>query len=121
MALNLNYAGGLNAPVCQRLENTSTTRIGDAAVNDTLTLSGFSIANDAAAAKMVSLWWFDGTNEKLIWKKSIAQDDTAVVADVAIRLRKGNEIRVKGDVNVHVTLIHSFNVPYSRAQAQGLQ
>jgi hypothetical protein len=121
MSVTLNYPGGVSQPVSVRLADTAVTQIGDTAVNDTLTLSAFAIANDAAAAKTVALYWYDGSSQFLIWKKSIAQNDTAMVADLPIRLRKGNEIRVKGDADVWVTLIHSFNFAASPTQAPGQQ
>ncbi|MGR9312151.1 hypothetical protein ACU8MX_22370 [Rhizobium leguminosarum] len=113
MSVTLNYAGSVTQPDSIRLSDTAVTQIGDAAVNDTLTLSAFAIANDGAAAKTVTLYWYDGSTQFLIWKMSVAQNDTAIVADLPIRLRKGNEIRVKGDADVWVTLIYSFNVPFS--------
>ncbi|MBY5484423.1 hypothetical protein E0H36_08515 [Rhizobium leguminosarum bv. viciae] len=118
MSVTLNYAGSVTQPDSVRLTDTAVTQIGDAAVNDTLTLSAFAIANDAAAAKTVALYWYDGSSQFLIWKKSIAQNDTAMVADLPIRLRKGNEIRVKGDADVWVTLIYSFNFPSAASPTQ---
>jgi hypothetical protein len=44
-----------------------------------------------------------------------------MVADLPIRLRKGNEIRVKGDADVWVTLIYSFNFAVGPTQAPGQQ
>ncbi|MGO7087746.1 hypothetical protein AB9E14_06315 [Rhizobium leguminosarum] len=118
MSVTLNYPGGISQPDSIRLTDTAVTRIGDAAVNDSLTVSAFAIANDGAAAKTVTLYWYDGSTQFLIWKKSVAQNDTAMVADLPIRLRKGNEIRVKGDADVWVTLIYSFNVPFAATTAQ---
>lgn len=109
MAMSFYYQGGLQQPVCEKLTSTSKTRVGDAAQNHALTLAGFTVANAAAAAKVVSFYWFDGSDEHLIWRKSVDQDDTAVVTDISIRLRKGEEIRVEGDADVHVMLIYSFN------------
>ncbi|MBB2840197.1 UNVERIFIED_ORG: hypothetical protein GGE64_003964 [Rhizobium etli] len=96
------------------------TQIGDAVENDAMMLSAFAIANAGAAAKAVALYWYDGSSQVLIWKRSIAQSDTAIVADLPIRLRKGNEIRVQGDADVWVTLIYSFNVPYAASPVQAL-
>lgn len=115
MAMSFYYQGGLQKPVCQKLISTSKTLIGDAAPNNALTLAGFTIANAAAAAKIVSVYWFDGTDEYLIWRKSIDQDDTAVVTDISIRLRKAEEIRIQGDADVHVMLIYSFSAGFSPA------
>ncbi|MFF0947465.1 hypothetical protein ACFYE9_07285 [Rhizobium leguminosarum] len=118
MSVTLNYPGGVSQPVSVRLTDTAVTLIGDAAVNDTLIVSAFAIANDAAAAKTVALYWYDGSSQLLIWKRSVAQNDTALVADLPIRLRKGNEIRVKGDADVWVTLIPSFNFPAAASPTQ---
>ncbi|MGO6740473.1 hypothetical protein ACC732_28485 [Rhizobium ruizarguesonis] len=118
MSVTLNYPGGISQPDSIRLTDTAVTQIGDAAVNDSLTLSAFAIANDGAAAKTVTLYWYDGSTQFLIWKKSVAQNDTAMVADLPIRLRKGNEIRVKGDADVWVTLIYSFNFPSAASPTQ---
>ncbi|SEH78530.1 hypothetical protein SAMN05216228_1008116 [Rhizobium tibeticum] len=118
MSMNLNYPANLMPPVWQRLTDTSTVRIGEVA-DDTLILSGFSITNDGSAAKVVSLIWYDGANEKVIWKKSVAQDDTAFGSDFPIRLRKNNEIRAKGAADICVTLFYSFLVPNSGVNGLG--
>lgn len=118
MSMNLNYPANIMPPVCQRLTDTSTVRVSDVS-DDTLILSGFSITNDGSAAKVVSLIWYDGTSERLIWKKSVPQNDTALGSDFPIRLRKNNEIRVKGDVDICVTLFYSFAVPNSGVNGIG--
>lgn len=120
MAFTMDYGGMIETPVCQHLTNTSKTVIGSTYANDASTLSAVAIANAAGAAKTVSVYWYNGSTESLIWRKSIAQNDSALLTDLPIRLRKGHEIRVAGDADVHVTLIHSFALPYAQSQGGGM-
>lgn len=113
MTIGFNYQGGMQPLDCQRLSNSAVTRIGDAVGNDATTLAGFSFANDSASTRSCTLYWFDGAAENLIWRKSVAAGDTALVSEMPIKLRRGHEIRVKGDADVWVSLLFSFSPPNS--------
>lgn len=111
MTVSFNYQGGIQALDCQRLLNATTVRVGDAVGNDYALLIAFCFANDSAAAKTCSLFWFDGSAEHLIWKKSIPQNDSLLISDLPIKLRRGHEIRAKADADVCVSLLYSFSPP----------
>lgn len=116
MSIQGNFTGNVQVPVSQELANTSTTKIGDTMTDDSLTLAGFVIANDSAGAVVTSLFWYDArtTTERLVWKKSVAANDTAIVSDMPLWLRNGDEIRAKGAADVHVTLIYMMNFALNR-------
>ena len=111
MSVTGNYSGNVYIPICQKLTNTTTTLIGAAMGDDSLTLASFAIANDTAGAIVVSLFWYDfaNTTERLVWKKSVPANDTVTVSDIPLRLREDDEIRVKGDNNINVSLIFMMN------------
>ena len=111
-----NYTGNLQVPVCQTLANTTKIAIGTAMADDTLTLASFAICNDNAGAVVAQLYWYDAANttEHLVWQKSIATDVTEIVADMPLRLRTGDEIRVVGNSSVYVTLIYIMNFALTR-------
>lgn len=117
MSVTGNYAGNVYLPVCQKLTNTSTTLIGGFMDDDSLTLASWAIANDTAGAIITYLYWYDlaNTTERIIWKKSVPANDTLTVSDIPLRLRAGDEIRVKGDNNINVTLIFMMNFALTRS------
>lgn len=116
MSIQGNFAGNVQVPVSQELANGTTTKIGDTRDDDSLTLAGFVIANDSGGAVVTSVYWYDfaTTTERLVWKKSVAQNDTEIVSDMPLWLRTGDEIRVKAAADVHVTLIYMFNFALNR-------
>ena len=111
-----NYTGNLQTPVCQTLANTAKIAIGAAMADDSLTLASFSICNDNASAVVAQLYWYDfaNTTEHLVWQKSIATDVTEIVADLPLRLRTGDEIRIIGNSSVYVTLVYIINFAMTR-------
>jgi hypothetical protein len=111
-----NYTGNLQVPVCQTLANTTKIAIGAAMADDSLTLASFSICNDNAGTVVAQLYWWDAANttEHLVWQKSIATDVTEIVADLPLRLRTGDEIRIIGNSSVYVTLVYIMNFAMTR-------
>lgn len=111
MAVNGNYAGNVQVPVCQTLANTTKIAVGAAMTDDTLTLASWAFCNDNASAVVCQLYWFDFANnvEHLVWQKSVAIDTTETVENLPLRLREGDEIRVVGNSSVYVTLLYIMN------------
>jgi hypothetical protein len=111
MSITANYTGNLQVPVCQTLANTTKIAVGSAMTDDSLTLASFAFCNDNASAVVCQLYWYDAANttEHLVWQKSVATDVTEIVADLPLRLRDGDEIRVVGNSSVYVTLIYIMN------------
>lgn len=110
------YTGNVEIPVCQTLAGTSTTKIGDAADNDTLTLASAAFCNDNGSNQVCQLFWYDAstTTERLIWQGSVTNDETKVLDNLPIRLRKGDEIRAKAANAVYVTLVYILNFAMTR-------
>lgn len=115
MSVTGNYTGNIQVPVCQTLANTTKIAVGSAMTDDSLTLASFSFCNDNASAVVCQLYWYDAANttENLVWQKSVATDDTTIVADLPLRLREGDEIRVVGNSSVYVTLTYIMNFALS--------
>lgn len=111
MAVNGNYAGNVQVPVCQTLANTTKIAVGSAMTDDTLTLASFAFCNDNGGAVICQLYWYDAANttEHLVWQKSVANDTTETVENLPLRLREGDEIRVIGNSSVYVTLVYIMN------------
>lgn len=115
MSVTGNYTGNLQVPVSQTLANTTKIIVGTAMADDTMTLASWAFCNDNASAVVMQLYWYDfaNTTERLIWQKSVATDDTVIIADLPLRLRTGDEIRVVGNSSVYVTLTYIMNFALS--------
>lgn len=115
MSVTGNYAGNVETPVCQTIANTTKIKVGDTMTDDSLTLASFAFCNDNASAVVCQLYWYRNSTavEALVWQKSVATDDTKTVADLPLRLRDGDEIRVVADADVRVTLIYMLNFALS--------
>lgn len=111
MSVTANYTGNLQVPISQTLTNTTKIIVGTAMTDDSLTLASFVFCNDNASAVVCQLYWYDfaNTTEHLVWQKSVATDDTTIIADMPLRLREGDEIRVVGNSSVYVTLLYILN------------
>lgn len=111
MSVTGNYSGNVEIPVCQTIANTTKIKVGDTMTDDTLTLASFAFCNDNASAVVCQLYWYRAatTTESLVWQKSVATDATEIVADLPLRLRDGDEIRVVANSSVYVTLVYILN------------
>lgn len=110
MTINANYSGNISPAVWQQL-TASSVKIGNAAANANLTLSGWTAANDTGSSVDVSVYWWDASAavEKLIWKRPVPANDSLDGTAPIIRLDAGDEIRAKGAASVYITLNYSFN------------
>lgn len=113
MSVTGNYSGNVQVPVSQTLANTTKIIVGAAMADNSMTLASWAFCNDNASAVIMQLYWYDfaNTTERLIWQKSVATDTTEIVADLPLRLREGDEIRVVGNSSVFVTLVYVSNFP----------
>jgi hypothetical protein len=113
MTITANYQGKIELPVHVALTNTATTIVGTAMDSKSFILSGFVFANNNAASKVCQLFWYDfsTTTERLVFTKTIATADTWVESNMPLRLRKSDEIRVKADTGVNVTLLYMTSLP----------
>lgn len=111
MSVQGTYVGNVYPPICQTLAGTTTTLIDAAMPNNAFTLASFAICNATGGAVTTDLYWYDisTTTEHLVWQKSVAANSTELVSDIPLRLRRGDEIRVKGAASVRVTLIFIEN------------
>lgn len=114
MSVTGYYNGNVHVPIVQTLTDTSETTIGDAAVNDTLTLASFAFCNDNGSAKVCQLKWYDGSTSHLIWQGSVSNDATAIVDNIPLRLVSGNEIRAVADSGVTVSLFYLIGFALGR-------
>lgn len=110
------YNGNVQVPVSQALTNTSTTRIGDAMTDKTMTVASVAFCNDTGAAVVCQLRWYDSVNavEHLIWQGSVPTKETGILDNLPLRLTTGDEIRAVGNNGVSVTVIYISNFPLSR-------
>lgn len=118
MSLTGNYSGNLQVPIGQVLANTTKIIVGAAMTDDAMTLASFAFCNGNAGTVTMQLYWYDAANttERLIWQKALATITTEIVADLPLRLRKNDEIRVVGNSSVTVTLIYISNFALSPRQ-----
>lgn len=112
MSVNANYGGNVAKPVHVVLTNTSTTAIGSAMQDNSMTLSSWAFCNPTGGAITCSLYWYEAatTTEHLIWTKSVATVDTVVESNLPLRLWPGDEIRAKGANTITVTLTMTMNL-----------
>ena len=116
MSVQGNYTGNVEVPVCQTIANTTKIAIGSAEADNSRTLASFATCNDNGGAVVCQVYWYDAANttEHLVWQKSVANDTTEIVENLPLRLRTGDEIRVKADANVSVTLVYIMNFALNR-------
>lgn len=116
MSVHGNYAGNVEQPVSQALTGTSLTDIGDAAGKMVKALASFAFANPTGGAVDCSLYWYEAATatDRLIWFKTVATKDTAIVSDLPIRLKEGDKIKAIGANTVRVTLFYLDLIPLNR-------
>lgn len=103
MSVTANYVGNLERILSQALTTTTKTLVGGSAIPDnSMTVAGWWACNDTAAPIIVQLYYFNAQDavEYLVWTKPIPANDTLGSADTPIRLRVGDEIRVKGATGI---------------------
>lgn len=116
MSVDANYLANAQRLVSQELTNTSETRIGEAATDNSLVLANVAIVNESAGSITVSLIWYDGTASRLIWKGAIAANTTqgASTMPLPIPLRQNDEIRAIGNADIHVNLVYVMQMTSAR-------
>jgi hypothetical protein len=116
MSVNANYGGNIVEPVHLVLAGATTTLVGTAMTDNSMTLSSWAFCNPTGGAVTCSLYWWDASAsaERLIWQKSVATIDTVVESNLPLRLWPGDEIRAKGAANVTVTLTMTMNLVNSQ-------
>lgn len=116
MSVTGYYTGNVQVPVSALLANTSKTKIGETASDDSLTLASWMFCNDNGSAVVCQLLWYDSTNavERLVWQRSVPNDDSLGASDLPLRLVSGDEIRVIANNNVTVTLSYILNFALTR-------
>lgn len=108
MSVNANYTGNIRKPECHALIGAGIESIGDVAADRTQTVSSWSIVNPTAGAVTCSLYWNDGTTDRLVWRKSVPANDTLIESNLPIRLDTGNSIKASGASGVLVNLIYAL-------------
>lgn len=112
MSVNANYGGNVAKAVHLVLSGTTTTLVGTAMEDNSMTLSSWAFCNPTGGAVDCSLYWYDfsTTTERLIWQKPVPTKDTAVESNLPLKLWPGDEIRAKGAATVTVTLTMTMNL-----------
>lgn len=112
MSVNANYGGNIAKPVHLVLAGSTTTLVGSAMSDNSMTLSSWAFCNPTGGAVTCDLYWYDfaTTTEHLIWRKSVATNDTTVESNLPLRLWPGDEIRAKGANTITVTLTMTMNL-----------
>ena len=118
MSVDANYVANAQRLVSQELTNTTETKIGDTAVDNSLVLANVSIVNASASSVTVSLIWYDvfDTTSRMIWKGAIPADTTqgADAMPLPIPLREGDEIRAIGNADIHINLVYVMQMTNTR-------
>lgn len=116
MSVNANYGGNIVKPVHKVLTGTTTTLVGDAMSDNSMTLSSWAFCNPTGGAVTCDLYWYENstTTEHLVWRKSVATNDTVIEADLPLRLFPADEIRAKGANTITVTLTMTMNLVNSK-------
>ena len=118
MSVDANYLANAQRLVSQELTNTTETKIGDTAVDNSLVLANVSIVNASASSVTVSLIWYDvfDTTSRMIWKGSIAANTTqgSDTMPLPIPLREGDEIRAIGNADIHINLVYVMQMTNTR-------
>lgn len=116
MSVNANYSGNVVEPVHVVLTNTSTTIVGTAMTDNSMTLASWAFCNPSGASVDCGLYLYDfsATTERLVWQKPVPAKDTAVESNLPLRLWPGDEIRAKGANTVTVTLTMTMNLVNSQ-------
>lgn len=112
MSVNANYGGNIAKPVHLVLAGAAVTLVGDAMTDNSMTLSSWAFCNTTGGAVTCNLYWYDASTAtlRLIWRKSVAANDTAVESNLPLRLFPGDEIRGEGAANVAITLTMTMNL-----------
>lgn len=112
MSVDANYFGNAQRLVCQNLSGTATTKIGATADDSSLVLAGIWLCNASGSSITATVYWYDSatSTEHMIWRGDVA-DKVTVGGSFStlpgpISLRNGDEIRVSGNTNLHVTLLY---------------
>ncbi|MCZ7480557.1 hypothetical protein [Rhizobium rhizogenes] len=108
MSVNANYTGNIRKPICAALSGTAKTVIGAAATDRTQTLASWSFVNPTGAAVVCELYWNDGTDDHLMWRKSVASNSTEIESNLPIRLETGNSVKALGAANIAVNLVYAL-------------
>lgn len=111
MTVNANYSGDIRKPLSKTLSSGSLESVGVAATDRTQTVACWSFVNTTGAAVTCSLYWNDGTNDILWWRKSVATQDTQIESNMPIRLDTGNSIKAIGASGVVVNIVYSLSYP----------
>lgn len=116
MSVNANYGGNVAKPVHLVLAGTTTTLVGTAMDDNSMTLSSWAFCNPTGGAVTCDLFWYDAltATERLIWRKSVAANDTTIESNLPLKLWPGDEIRAKGANTVTVTLTMTMNLVNSQ-------
>lgn len=107
MSVDAHYFANAQQLVCQELTNTSVTKIGATATDNTTYVAGIWMTGAAVTA---TLYWYDGSTQHEIWNGAVTATETVGGANstfpLPIALRKDDEIRVKGANGLKVTILY---------------
>lgn len=112
MSVNANYGGNIAKPVHIVLAGTTTTLVGTAMTDNSMSLSSWAFCNPTGGAVTCDLYWYEAltATEHLVWRKSVAANDTTIESNLPLRLWPSDEIRAKGANTVTVTLTMTMNL-----------
>ena len=111
MSVNANYVGEIQRPAHLEFTGSSKTTLGSPAVDRSQTLASFSFVNPTAGAVTCELYWYDGTADRLIWRKIVPANDTVIEANMPVRLLTGNVLKAVAANTVTITLFYSTAYP----------
>lgn len=114
MSVSGNYAGGLENTTPVTLTDGTQTNI-YTANNRFMVLSSFALVNTTGSAITATCYHYDGSANNVVYKTSVAANDTVIVSEIPRRMREGDIFKVTAAANLVVvpTVItsHANEVP----------
>lgn len=111
MSVSALLVGGLIKPQSTVLTTTSQTDIFTAQVGNsnarTIVLAA-SIVNDSGGAITVTLEWYDGTNDRKWFKRSVPANDTIFIDQLQLMLLNGYKIKATASAQPGITVTLSI-------------
>lgn len=107
MSVSALLVGGLIKPQSVVLTTTSQTDVFTAEVGNsnarTIVLAA-SIVNDSAGAIVVTLEWYNGTNDRKWFKRSVPANDTIFIDELQLMLLNGYKIKATASAQPGITV-----------------
>lgn len=119
MSATLTLSGGLARPYVKKPANTSRNDIYTATKAERSKVVSLSIVNADSSARLVTIEWYDGTNYHVIWRESVAANDTVSVIDIPVAFKTDGEKLCVTAAAADVVTVTLFLATDTSAMGQG--